>query len=54
MKSKLKAIPPKCKHNLTRENCFKLLNTLCLDNPTGITDLIRYLKGYLNETFWRT
>ena len=52
--SKSKALPPKCKHNMTRENCLKLLIVLCLDNSTGVLDLIHYLKRYIGETFWRT
>jgi len=52
--SKNKAMPPKCKNTNTRENCLKLLNILCLNNEEGMHILIRYLKSYIGETFWRT
>jgi hypothetical protein len=52
--SKNKASPPKCKHNLTRENCLKLVHVLCINNQEGMHVLIRYLKTYFGETFWRT
>ncbi len=54
MISKFKAMPPKCKHNVTRENCLKLLNMLCLENAEGVQVLIKYFKSYIGETFWRT
>ena len=52
--SKFKKMPPKCKNNITRENCLKLLIILCFENPSGVLDLIKYLKTYISETFWRT
>jgi hypothetical protein len=52
--SKEKAMPPKCKHINTRDKCLELLNVLCVSNQDGIFDLIRYLKNYLSDTFWRT
>lgn len=47
-------MPPKCKHNATRERCLELLNELCINNAAGIQILIRYLKEHISETFWRT
>jgi len=51
---KAKAMPPKCKNNNTRDRCLDLLNELCINNPEGVYTLIRYLKNYISETFWRT
>lgn len=47
-------MPPKCKNTATRERCLELLNELCGNNEEGIYLLIRYLKYYISETFWRT
>lgn len=47
-------MPPKCKNSNTRDKCLFLLNELCINNEEGIYLLIRYLKNYLRETFWRT
>ena len=52
--TKFKAMPPKCKHNTTRENCLRLLNMLCYNNPEGVQILIAYFKSYITETFWRS
>lgn len=54
MISKQKAMPPKCKNNNTRDKCLELLNELSINNEEGIFILIRYLKNYISETFWRT
>jgi hypothetical protein len=54
MISKQKAMPPKCKNVNTRDKCLELLNELCINNEEGIYLLIRYLKNYISETFWRT
>jgi len=54
MISKNKALPPKSKNVNTRERCLELLNELCINNIEGIYILIRYLKNYISETFWRT
>ena len=51
---KTKAMPPKCKNVFTRERFLELLNEVCLNNEEGIYLLIRYLKNYISETFWRT
>lgn len=47
-------MPPKCKNSNTRDKCLELLNELCINNNDGIYILIRYLKNYISETFWRT
>lgn len=47
-------MPPKCKNNITRDKSLELLNELCINNTEGIYILIRYLKNYIGETFWRT
>jgi hypothetical protein len=52
--AKQKALPPKCKNNSTRDKSLELLNELCYKNTEGIQILIRYLKNYISETFWRT
>lgn len=52
--NKKKAMPPKCKNNSTRENCLKLVHVLCINNQEGMHVLIRYLRSYIGETFWRT
>lgn len=36
MITRAKAMPPKCKNNLTREKCLELLNELCNKNTEGI------------------
>ena len=54
MIQKQKAMPPKCKNVTTRERCLELLNEVSTNNEEGIYKLIRYLKAYISETFWRT
>ena len=49
-----KAKPPKCKNLATRENCLKLVMEICQKNPEGLSQLVKYLKGYICESFWRT
>lgn len=52
--AKQKGMPPKCKNTSTREKALELLHELCVNNNEGLYIMIRYLKNYISETFWRT
>ena len=48
------AKPPKCKNLMTRDHCLKLIMEIVNDNEEGLQILVKYLKSYICESFWRT